>query len=332
MNSINKIIADFKIEILWGVATVVITLLLPFINIGADLAIIFALVSGLFVLSFSILKLFIKKFYENKFDIFKAEQDKKEEDLQNILNRDKKEILDALNNLYKVKIEGSGKLLETISVFNDLKGNSYLYARRVLLTTHKEIMSIKDGVISLTEDEYFKALNIHINNAAQNKEIIVWGINLIEDFGWANQRQEKNYLKANLVAAGKEATIRRIFIVNKKKVQNDTQDGWEARKKVIENQVNNENIETYIVWKEDLRAIQESIRDMVLFDYPDEPKLYEAIPDGINGDYVKQGILKISKTEVDKARKDFEAIKEYKIEPDEYFAYLDRHRVDNENL
>lgn len=217
-------------------------------------------------------------------------------------------IKEALEELTKNRFEGEGKIIESLSIINELESIKQGYSKYVLNKFHKEIKSIAKGVIKLTPSRYYVEIIDNIKEA--NIGSVIYAINSINEIRWSKHQKQLNYLDENVKAADRGVQINRIFIIDKERLKISD---YKERLKIIKQQSMHKNINVSIVWSGELNDDKERVRDWVLFNNNGKQQLYVAETDHNDGFKVDKATLYICDEEIKRAMRDFKVILNHKV-------------------
>lgn len=108
---------------------------------------------------------------------------------------------------------------------------------------------------------------------------IILATNSVDERRWDREPRQLNYMAANKQASENGANIKRIFIVDKRNL-GDTR--YEEGFLEIDRQLHDPDVDAHVVWRQDLPAKEDLVKDWVLFD-SQNPEVFQAYVDDGSG-------------------------------------------------
>ena len=278
-------ISHHKIEIMAGTILLLISALLPRFGLSNDVAWFAGIQSVLLPLTAAIIK---------------------------------SHFISIVEELAKHKKDGPDKCNQLAFILSELDGIPYQYASQEVSNTLSKIRSIQDGEIPLNSTTYFHLI-IHCMNEAPSGSMI-YAVNSIDELRWRNDPREKTYLRANHKARQRGVKINRVFILDKELVCSDS---TKERLNIIKEQVEADNIQTYIVWKTDLNGQEHCVEDWVYFEKPNQ-QLFVDFADPIDTTRVAKALLIIDQDKYQQYIKDFRILCDASITNQEFIEFYNK--------
>ncbi len=113
-----------------------------------------------------------------------------------------------------------------------------------------------------------------MRNISKNSKVIA--INTIDSLRWIKDSNQTKYFDENIKAAKRGVKIHRIFLVEKESLKDI------ERINNIKQHMQEKNINIDIIIIEELRGFKSELEDIVIFDCPQERRLYIDYPDSSN--------------------------------------------------
>lgn len=281
---------EHKIEIIGGLCLLLISVLLPKIGISTDVAWFAGITSVLLALTVAVLK----------------------EHLSLTIER-----------LVDHRISINAKLSRTATLLSGIDGLAHQFGVSLLDGVIRDLEQIRLGTIPLDRSNYFQQL-VNSMSEAPSKSVVL-AVNCIDELRWLDDPRQTTYFEENVNASARGVRIQRLFIVDRKRL-NDA-DGA-GRIQIIKAQLEHKTIVAHVVWRDTLRFEDDIIKDWTLFSQPNE-RLYRDFPDRVDGTRVAHATLIVSPELIEKYREDFRALLNYKISPEEFLGEVTKNLPPN---
>lgn len=277
---------EHRTEILGGIALLFISAILPYLGISKDVAWFAGIMTVLLALTVAVIK----------------------DHLSTIVER-----------LADHRISLHAKLSHTATLLSGLDGLPHQFGVALLDKAIRELEQIHIGTIPLDPSNYFHHLVDSMVDAPSGS--VVLAVNCIDELRWTEDPREKKYLAENLEASTRGVKIQRLFIVDRKRL-NET--AGAGRIEVIKAQLENEHIDAHVVWRDTLLDENDLIKDWTLFLQPNR-RLYLDFPDRIDGTRVAHATLVVSNELIEQYMSEFKVLSTYKISHDEFLRAIPGH-------
>lgn len=169
------------------------------------------------------------------------------------------------------------KMTEAIDVFAEIDGVHLAHASKELDGFLGNLKKIKYGRLRLTESQYYERIIERMKLAKAGDRILA--TNSIDERRWDREPRQLNYMAANKQAMDNGAKISRIFIVDKRNLGDAR---YEEGFSEIDRQLHDPKVDAHVVWRQDLPAKEDLVKDWVLFE-GDYPEVFQAYADDGSG-------------------------------------------------
>ena len=275
---------EHKTEIIGGIVLLLISTLLPYLGVSNDVAWFAGIVSVLLALTVAVLKDHLSLTVERLVD-------------------------------HKLSIHA--RLSRTATLLSDMNGLPHHYGVALLDKAIRDLEQIRLGTIPLDPSTYFQQLVNSMIEAPSGS--VVLAVNCIDELRFNEDPREKRYLEENINASLRGVTIQRLFIVDRRRLN---QPEGAKRIEVIKAQLEHENIDAHVVWRDTLADENDCIKDWTLFSEPNR-RLYRDFPDRIEGTRVAHANLIVSPELIEQHLQEFRILLTYKIPRDEFLSAIE---------
>jgi hypothetical protein len=272
-----------RVEIIGSILLLVISAALPFLGISKDVAWFAAIMSVLLGLTVAVIKDYVSE---------------------------------TVESLMRERLSIEKRLTKTVGLLSEMDGIPYRHGVATMDRAVRDLERIKNGEIPLSPSEYFQELVACMNNAPDGS--IVYAVNCMDELRWIEDPRQMRYFRENLEAASRGARISRIFIIERRQLMDPENS---RRLEIVKIQLENENIEASVVWRETLVDENDRIQDWVYFSKP-EPKLYIDYPDRVDGTRIAHAVLVVNSEMISRYLDDFEVLMRYRISKEEFFSQI----------
>ncbi len=180
---------------------------------------------------------------------------------------------------------------EIAEVEGKLSGELWECATRKVNMLVRQLREISKGAIPLTRAEYYDNIIAEMDGMGDGCEALA--INYIDESRWGvrvtGDPHQARYLKANVEAIRRGATIRRVFILTRRMSGERNVEAVRSQKEIG---VNAKFIRDHEMLEQDLK------RDVVLFRHTDRSVAYEDFCDPVDPNRVLRGTKYVSKDEI----------------------------------
>jgi hypothetical protein len=277
---------EHKTEILGGIILLFISAILPYLGISKDVAWFAGIMSVLLALTVAVIKDHLSTIVEGLAD-------------------------------HRISLHA--KLSRTATLLSGLDGLPHQFGMALLDRAIRELEQIHTGTIPLDPSSYFHQLVGSIVDAPSGS--VVLAVNCIDELRWTEDPREKKYLAENLKASARGVRIERLFIVDRRRLNETSGAG---RIEVIRAQLENEQIDAHVVWRDTLLDENDLIKDWTLFLQPNR-RLYLDFPDRVDGTRVAHATLVVSNDLIEQYINEFKILSTYKISHDEFLRAITGH-------
>ncbi len=194
---------------------------------------------------------------------------------------------------------------EICDILSDLSGEPLAFARQELSGCVTRLNKIKSGRIPLDEVTYFQMIIECMQQSPTDSRILA--VNAIDERRWKEDPRQVNYYKANKLALNKGVKITRAFVVDKSKDQLA-----QERLDVLYEQIRDERINAYVIWREDLEKRSLAFDDWVIFEKPDK-KMFIAHADKEDGIRVSSAELIYDSHEISHYENKFKVLSAFDV-------------------
>lgn len=274
---------EHKVEIIGSIILLLVSALLPYVGVSSDVAWLAGIMSVLLGLTVAILK---------------------------------EHLSTTLEGLINQQLSVQAKLSKTVSLLSEMNGLPYEFGVQVMDKALHVLEQLRNGEIPLQSSEYFQRIVASMNEAPAGS--VVYAVNCIDELRWVEDPREMHYLAENLEAAARGVKITRIFIVDRHRLMEPENS---RRVEIIKIQVENENIEAHVVWRDTLVDENDRIKDWVFFSQP-QPKLYIDYPDHVDGTRIAHAVLIVNAQIIEKYIEDFHVLMRYKVSKEHFFSHV----------
>ena len=287
MNTYDKKI-DLKYEIISTIALlIVITIILPAFDVEDVIIWLAAIIVGVAALMLVGIKIY---FFKQKMD-FK----------------------NSINNLMDDFAEKAGNTINPMfNKISAMKEPEFIYAKKIISETAQQVQKIAEGIIYLSESEYFDEIILEVEKMLPGETILA--VNAFDARRFIKDPREEIYFDKN-----KEAVYSQNVIINRIFIYDDIQSDMNKRKeKLVAIKMNfDAGFNIFIVYKSKLNGLKnanELCEDAVMFghDY-DCPRLYIDYEDKIDETRVSHGELRINPSDIEQFKKNFNTLKHFAI-------------------
>jgi len=287
---------DWKYEIISTfVLFIVITIILPVFHVGEDIIWLAAIFVGIEAIMLVGIKIY---FFKQKTDF------------KNSIN----ELMDNFS-------ERAGSTVNPM--FNKLsmmKEPKHSYANKIISDAARQIEKIAEGIIYLSEPEYFDEIISEVEKMSQNETILA--VNAFDARRFIYDPREKIYFDKN-----KEAICNRNVKINRIFIFNDMQPNMDIRKEKLSAIKKNldAGVDILIVYKSEMNGLKnanELCEDAVMFGH-DCPRLYIDYQDKIDQTRVSHGELRIDPSDIERFMKNFVTLQNMSISKQDMFNLLE---------
>lgn len=162
-----------------------------------------------------------------------------------------------------------------VDILSNTGDDRYSYALDEVDNCIQKLSEIESGRIPLSESDYYLKIIEKMDMSNNGDEILA--VSSFDEIRWTDHLWQRNYIAANEAAAKRGAVIRRIFIVDKSNLEDESyRRGFQ---KICE-QINSDNIDACVVYKENVPTGQNLVQDWVLFSVnPSKDEIYHAVPE-----------------------------------------------------
>lgn len=252
MRQTNSIFEWHQIEIIAGVCGILLSIIAGTTFIDSSVAWMTGFFSASLALSVAILKEF---FFSRTIKLFA--------ELRSVVS-------EASTN--------NRKMTTAIDVFAEIEGVHLAHAGRELDSFLETLGRIKGGRLRLSESQYYERIIERMDSAQAGDTILA--TNSIDERRWDKEPRQLNYMAANKRAMENGAQICRVFIVDKRNLGDARYD--EGFKEIVRqlqvSKLPGSKIDAHVVWRQDLPAKEDLVKDWVLFD-GDDPEVFQAYAD-----------------------------------------------------
>jgi hypothetical protein len=209
------------------------------------------------------------------------------------------------------------RLSRTATLLSDMDDLPHHYGVALLDKAIRDLEQIRLGTIPLDPSTYFQQLVTSMIEAPSGS--VVLAVNCIDELRFNEDPREKKYLEENLHASSRGVTIQRLFIVDRRRLN---QSEGARRIEIIKAQLEHENIDAHVIWRDTLADENDCIKDWTLFSEPNR-RLYIDFPDRVEGTRVAHANLIVSSELIEQHLEEFRILLTYKIPRDEFLSAIE---------
>ena len=231
--------------------------------------------------------------------------------IKTYLHKQKEDFTNSISKITTVFSENTGSMVS--SMFDRLfimKEPELSYARKVISDASKKIEKISEGIISLTESEYFDKIISEIEELPKGETVLA--VNIFDEKRFKHDEREKQYFNKNIEAVrNRNVIINRIFIYDNMQVDTNAR----AERLAAIKMNCDAGIRTFIVYKSEIKGKEnanELCKDAVMFG-DSSPHLYIDYPDIFDETRVAYGELITNNSDVNKFKENFTTLRRMAI-------------------